>query len=106
MSFSSTIYDSLKRIETRLGNPILTWQGEEYYCIPSGNGDVLTVELGGFSGDKTVTFKLRLDQFSDVFPKSQQKLTYNEIEYRIDMVRKDLTNTFTILTCVDTTRGI
>ena len=107
MSLKDTIISDLETIADDLANPVVTWKGEDYECIPSSNGINEVLEIGGFAVTADIIFTIRKELFAnDVYPSNQQKITYNSTTYRIEIVRHDVTGAFIRLFCVDADRGI
>lgn len=107
MSLADIIKADLQLINADLGEPTITWNDEDYECIPSSNGSTSNLEEGGFSVDADLIINIRKELFTDeVFPQAQQKLTYNDVVYRIQTVRTDATNTFLRLVCTDINKGV
>ena len=107
MSLQDQIKADLALISTDLGNPIATWKGEEYEVVPGSSGDVWTLEEGGFSDDADVILNIRKELFTDdVYPASQQLITYLSKVYRIITARADASGAFIRLFCADNSRGV
>lgn len=108
MALSDIIRKDLLTIESDLGNQVITWNGQDYVCKSgSGQGQVATLEEGGFSIDADCIITVRKELFTDeIYPKSQQKLVYINRIYRIANVRRNSTDDFLVLHLVDNTRGI
>ncbi len=106
MILQDIINSDLQIIESDLGDQFITWQGEDYVCVPSGNGDTLTLQTGGFGEDIDMVIKVRIELFSDVYPRPQQKFIFNDITYRISKITQDVTGTFFVINGVDITRGV
>lgn len=107
MSLRETIISDLESIATDLENPVFTYNGEDYECVNSGNGSKSLLEMGGFSTEADLVLNVRKELFTDdIYPVSQNKLTFNSKTYRIDTVRHDATGAFLRLMCVDASRGV
>jgi hypothetical protein len=107
MSLKDTITSDLQTIESDLESPLVTWSGEDYICIPSSDSDSISLDIGGFSQSADIIFSIRKSLFAnDVYPTSQQKVTYNSKVYRIETVREDVTQSFIRLICVDTNKKV
>lgn len=107
MALKDTIISDLKTIATDLGNPIMTWKSEEFEVIPSSTTKQLNLEMGGLGEDSALVLSIRKELFTDdIYPTSQEYLTYNSIRYRIQNVRHDPTWAFLRLFCIDDSRGV
>ncbi len=100
MTLSETILSGLKTIEADLGNQTFTWKGEDYICHPSGDTTDATLSDGGFDIAADKVLVVRKELFTNgIFPKSQEKLVFNNQSYRIEQVRNNATNSFLRLVC-------
>ena len=107
MAFKDIVNSGIGRISARLGNPLFTWNGEDYICVPSSAGEIRSLEEGGFSVDADLVLTIKSDSFTDGnIPKSQQKLTYRNRGYRIITVKQDASTAIIRLFCQDDSRGI
>lgn len=107
MTLRETIIADLESIATDLENPVMTWNSEEYEVVPSSTGKQLNLEEGGFGSDLDLVINVRKELFTDeVYPASQQTITYNSIEYRIESVRYDVTGAFLRIFCINKNRGV
>ena len=112
-------------IEGELGNPSFVWSGNTYTCIANlsqfnrelGEGgfrvqQLLTITVPRFDVTGTPTFP------NDILPESQQKITFNGAQFRIENVKSDSVFDFDSsgtsistgarirIIAMDTTRGI
>ena len=97
--------------EDVLGNPIFTWQGNDYISIPSISQFKRELEEGGFSLDDMLVLKVRLFDVNggDIFttqPTPQQIVTYAGKNYRIESLHRDPTLSYIRMVCSSTTRGV
>lgn len=107
MSLKDIMVADLKVVGADMGDQVFTWKGEDYECIPGTDGQVASLQVGGFSVDADLIINVLKERFGDdVYPVSQQKVTYKTREYRIEVVREDATDAYLRLLCVDSTRGI
>jgi hypothetical protein len=107
MALIDIIKQDLESIYTDLGNPYITFNGEDYPCIASSVGATANLEIGGFSVDTDLVITINKSLFTDeIFPKYQQLITYNLKNYRIISVRTDVTGALIRLFCQDDSRGI
>lgn len=105
MSLQSIIKTDLKFIEGELSNPTITWKNEDYICIPSSEGATSLIGEGGFSIDADVVMSVRKELFTDgIFPKQQEKFTYQGKMYRVLTIREDVTGAFLRVFGVDPNR--
>jgi hypothetical protein len=107
MSLREIIARDLKAIANDLGNQSLTWNSEQYVCIPSTATELQILEAGGNSADEGKNFTICLEQFTDgLLPQCKQKLTFSGKQYRIDAIHKDPTGAFLRLLCIAIARGV
>jgi len=107
MTLKDIINRDLQTIAADLDNPVITWNGEDYECVPSSNGILASLEDGGFAIEADFIANVRKELFTDdIYPKSQQKLTYNNADYRIITVRHDASSAFVRLFCNSINRGV
>lgn len=116
MSLQTTIIKDLKDIESDLGCPTFTWQGNTYNFIPSITDYQRELETGGYQMVKLITATVRkyeIDDFDNItalfptMPIPQQIITYNldNTNFRIESVKVDPTNSYFRLIGHSTTRG-
>src|ERR1041385_521373 len=85
--------------ETDLEQPVFTWMGEEYFCLPSITTFNRNLGEGGFQNGKLLTLTVRLinddEHHTFVFganlPEPQQIIIYKGENFRIESVKKDPT---------------
>ena len=83
-------------IEADLGNPSFVWQGNVYTCIASLTQIIRDLGDGGFRVNQLLTITVpRFDTAgntifpNDVIPQSQQTITFNGLQFRIENVKQD-----------------
>lgn len=107
MTLAEQIHQDIISIEVDLDQPVLTYKGEEYLCIPSSPAVELTLEDGGFGEKVDMIFVIRKCLFTDgILPSNQEKVIYNSKTYRIISVTTNPTDTFLKLTCASSKRGV
>jgi hypothetical protein len=113
MALRDTITKDILSIEADLENPTFAWDGETYLCVPSSTEAVNTLDKGGFSVDRILNLTVRKlnDDGSPVFadgiyPKSKEKVTFNDVTYRILTVKHDPTGAILHLMCYSALKGI
>lgn len=107
MTLKDVISRDLKSIKADLGNQFLTWNNEQYGCIPSSASEIQALESGGNSADKVKNFTITLDLFTDgMLPRCKQIITFSGNRYRIDSIHNDPTGAFIRLLCIETARGV
>lgn len=85
----ATLYDQILEdiasITAELGNPVFTWNGTDYECVPSTANDSKQVDIGGFSSDSDLIVSVRSDLFfNSIYPEVQKsKITYLNKTYRV-----------------------
>ena len=112
------IIKDLVVIENDLGQPTFTWNSGSYKLIPSISDFSRELDTGGFSREKMLTATVRKfnpdgsSTFSDnVYPKPQQKITYNDgndggTSYRIESTKHSPEGAYFRLIAVATTKGL
>jgi len=109
------IITDLYEIESDLGNPTFTWQGNSYNFIPSISEFNRQLEFGGFQIVKLLTatvrkFNISDDDISPIFPNgtptAQQIIGYSldGTNYRIESVKHDPTNSYMRIIAHSTTK--
>lgn len=112
-------------IESELGNPSFTWGGNAYTCIANLSQFNRDLGDGGFRTQKLLTITVpRYDTAgsyifpNDVLPQSQQSITFNNEQFRIESVKQDSVFDYGTdgvatsvgarirIIAIDTTRGI
>ena len=107
ITLADIIGPDLQAIAADLGSPIFEWQGEEFECIPGTDSEDRTFSFGESILTVDVVLTVRKELFTnDIFPESQQKLKYKDVEYRIGQVKQDATQTFLKLFCGNPNKGI
>lgn len=107
MALKDTIIADIKQIITDLDTQVITWNGQDYECVPGSDGTMATLEVGGFAVDADLVVTILKEQFTDdIYPVAQQKITYKTKTYRIEKVRDDVTDAFIRLFCINPARGI
>jgi len=105
-ALTEAITKGLLKIEADLESPTFDWQGESYFCVPSSDEKLLSLERGGFGVEKVLNLVVRSEQFAnDIFPQSQDLITYRGADYTIANTKLDPTGTILRLACVSDTRG-
>jgi hypothetical protein len=106
-NLSDIISNDLNSISFDLGNPSFIWKNEEYICVPSGVSDNMDLGMGGLLDIQELVLNVRKSLFTDsIYPKSQDKITYKGIVYRIQNVRQDSTQAFLRLSLTNPNQGI
>lgn len=107
MALKDIVTQDLETIATDLGDQEMTWKGETYVCIPSSAVKGLNLEMGGLGADASLVLTVAKELFTDdLYPASQEYLTFNNIRYRIQSVRYDPTTAFIRIFCIDDSRGV
>ena len=103
-------------VESDLGNPMFTWQGNNYNFIPSISEFKRELDTGGFQIVKLLTATVRkfnLDEdcnfqpiFPNGYPTAQQIITYSldGTSYRVETIKHDPTNSYFRLIAHSTTK--
>lgn len=97
--------------ENDLENPVFTWQGNDYACVPSVNEFKRTLDTGGFVIDKLLTMVVRLldengNAIFDTLPTAQQIITYNNQQFRIENTKTHPTGAYLRIMAMGVTRGL
>jgi hypothetical protein len=108
MTLKEFIKTDLASINKDLGNPFITFNGEDYACIPSSVSTAGKLEWGGIAEDSDLVVTINKDLFTDgIYPNSKRDyITYNDIQYRVNVVKTDATGAILRLFCTDTQRGV
>ena len=107
MALSDIIKADLQTLVTDLGEQVFTWNDEDYECIPSPDSDASVLGEGGFSIEVDLNITVSKDAFSsEIYPASQDKITFNNKTYRIITVRSDASGAFLRLLCNSANRGV
>jgi hypothetical protein len=59
MSIAQSIDRALRTVESRTGNRVFTWKGEDIPCIPDNQADAYQIRPGGFEGNPGVRLLVR-----------------------------------------------
>ncbi len=108
MSLLTTIQADIAAIAADMGNPVMTWQDEDYACIAGGAGDSLILGDGGYE-PVVAELALHISRAlftDDILPKAQQTLTFRGKTYRIGTVTLDPVTALVKLLLVSANRGI
>ena len=102
MSLKDTIQADLATISTDLGDPVFTWNGEDYLCIPSSTNVDEFLGIGGFNINYARTITVNLNLFTDtIYPREKDRVTFEGTEYRIEKRIWNANNSFMRLVLVD-----
>jgi|SRR6185369_9096840 len=94
-------------IEKDLGNQTITWKDEDYFMVPSSEDTMNSLDIGGYDVVIDKVVNVRKNQFTDdIFPKSQEQVTFADKIYVIQKVKEDATRAFYKLFLTDPNRGI
>lgn len=100
MSLSDTIAQSLKSIESFLGNVKFTWKGNEYLCSTSGIGKGASLAEGGILAESDVVLVVRKEIFPNgIYPETDDLITFKGETYKVESVRANASDTFLRLMC-------
>lgn len=100
MSLTEIIQSDLKSIIAEKGNNTLTYKNEEYNCVASGISNAKNLEAGGYSLEQQNSFTIVKSDFSNgIYPREQEKITYNNVKYRIVEVIHEGNDGFIRLIC-------
>lgn len=91
-------------IRTDLENPVGTYQGAEYPCIPDGFDKAGTLNIGGEDIEIHGSVRIRVADLGDVVPVHGKNFTFREIVYKIRMAYKDASQAFYCLWLQDPNR--
>ena len=93
------ILDDISDIMLEFGSPVFTWPeigGTEYGCIASISQFNRVLEMGGFSTDLLLVMTVpRYDLDgnttfpNDILPEPQQRIIFNNLLFRIEIVKQD-----------------
>lgn len=105
------LIDGLAVAEADMGNPVFTFAGTDYGCVPSVNEFRRTLDMGGFATDKMLTLCARLLDSSgnDIFttlPVAQNLVTYNGENFRVESTKKHPTGAYLRIVAINTTKGV
>jgi hypothetical protein len=108
MTLQEQIAKDLKTIETDLGSQSLTWDGQDYVCIPASVGELADLSGdGGFGINIDTILKVRKELFVDnVFPAEQEKVTFNSKGLRIYRVIAEPFSAFLKLILTSDDKGV
>jgi hypothetical protein len=107
MGFTPDYNRDLAFAEMAMGNPVFTWNGTAYPCIPAVSTEERMLEDGGFYKAMLLTLTVRLNAFTGtVYPESKQRLTYKGEVYRIDIARVSADGSFLVMECTSPNVGI
>ena len=111
MSLKDFITKGLEFGITDLENPVFTFNGTDYACVPSVNTFKRELASGGFATETLLSMTVPLVDDSDnslftVLPTAQQIVTYNGVQYRIQSVNKHPTGAYLRLIATSITRGL
>ena len=113
LSLRDEILSGLFEAENDLENPVITWNGNDYACVPSVSQFTRELETGGFIIDKLLTITIPLIDVSGnetftngVLPEVQQKIFYQGERYRLITKKLNPTGAFARYTAMCDTRGI
>lgn len=113
MALVDEIISGVEFEENDLANPVYTWEGADYPCVPSIAEFQRTLDTGGFTTDRVLTMTARLlDESqnglypSDVLPEPQQIITYSGDQYRIISTKKHPTGAYLRVIAHGINRGI
>ncbi len=99
-SVAGTINRDLQQIEKDLGCQKFIWKGNEYVCIPSSQRLQRDLGVGGLAPVKNVKLSVRTCLFTDgIRPQGQELLTFKSIQYKIEDVVTNPTDSFLVLDC-------
>jgi hypothetical protein len=106
MSLKDDVLAGLADISEWMGNPVFTWQGEEYSCAAGSAGASLVLGEGGFEQQADLVLFVAKSAFTDgIFPAEQQTLVYNGATFRIGKIGTDPMGATLKLTLTSATRG-
>lgn len=89
------IYNGLITMEEALGNPVFTWKGENFLCVPNTVNDISNVINTGFNEDADFRMTVRLDQFTeDIYPALNDWITYLNYRFLVRQIKKPAHNVF------------
>jgi hypothetical protein len=111
MSLKDEIIDGLEEMETDLENPVFTFNGSNYACVPSVNEFKRDLDEGGFAITKMLTMSVRMldengQSIFSVLPVAQNIITYHGENFRIQSTHKHPTGSYLRVIAYSTTRGI
>lgn len=85
-----------------MGDITITWNGEDYVCVPSSTNVEGDLGVGGFNEQVDRAVTVAKDLFTDeVYPKQMESLTLDSKEYRIQKVITNGNDAFLRLLLVD-----
>ena len=96
---------------TSLSEPVFTFNGTDYDCVPSVNTFRRELASGGFATEKMLAMTVPLvdDNDNDIFtvlPVAQQIITYSGEQFRIQATHKHPTGAYLRILATSTTRGL
>lgn len=112
MALINEIVSGLQFGEDDLSNPVYTWKGSDYPCIPSIAEFTRTLDTGGFTTDRILTLTARLldesenSLYTGDLPSPQELITYNGDGFRIISTKKHPTGSYLRITAQGINRGI
>ena len=90
MNIAERMVADLKAIENDLGNPVFSWKGFDYPCVPGSAQRYTILTEGGFVVNLNLVLKVRREVFADgVLPKSNDTISYRGDRYKIYSIDKD-----------------
>ncbi len=83
--------------ESDMGNPVITWNGNDYVCLPNTLNASIQSNKVGYNPYGDFRFRVRLNQFTDgIYPDRKQFITYQGDKLQIKQVKKPAHGVFYI----------
>jgi len=83
MGIASDIRRGLRTLERALDNPVLTWRGNDYPCVPSMGKQGKLLSFGGRSLQDDLILRVRKDLLPDPGPQLKDLVRFQGQDLRI-----------------------
>lgn len=101
------ILNGITQMENMLDNPVFTYKGEDFACVPNTINDVIKSDKQ-IGYDENVDFRMtvRLNQFtSGIYPQLTHVITYNGTKFVIKEIKTPPHQVYKIYICEKATVG-
>lgn len=88
MSLREEVDADLAEMRRDLDDPVGTYLGEEYPCLPDGFSQSTTLAIGGDDVEIHGRVRIAVSDLGAVVPVANKLFTFREIDYRIGLVYK------------------